>query len=68
MLGDVVAETLTTQFGRDIYDVVDRLITQVVIMVDGTYFLKLCVFFFFKRSIFVRYPILNQFFQNCFRH
>ncbi|CAG9534833.1 unnamed protein product [Cercopithifilaria johnstoni] len=35
MLGDVAAETLTTQFGRDIYDVVDRLITQAVIMVDG---------------------------------
>ncbi|VDO09820.1 unnamed protein product [Brugia timori] len=35
MLGDVAAETLTTQFERDIYDVVDRLITQAVIMVDG---------------------------------
>uniref|UniRef100_A0A915PM90 Histone-lysine N-methyltransferase n=1 Tax=Setaria digitata TaxID=48799 RepID=A0A915PM90_9BILA len=35
MLGDVAPETLTTQFERDIYDVVDRLITQAVIMVDG---------------------------------
>ncbi|KAM3715872.1 Histone-lysine N-methyltransferase 2C [Dirofilaria immitis] len=35
MLGDVAAENLATQFERDIYDVVDRLITQAVIMVDG---------------------------------
>lgn len=40
MLGDVTAETLATQFERDIYDVVDRLITQAVIMVDGICFFE----------------------------
>lgn len=45
MLGDVAAEKLTTQFERDIYDVVDHLITQAVIMVDGLSF-----YCFFKNS------------------
>uniref|UniRef100_F1KPX5 Histone-lysine N-methyltransferase trr n=1 Tax=Ascaris suum TaxID=6253 RepID=F1KPX5_ASCSU len=35
VLGDVVASQLTSQLERDVYDVVDHLLTQAVIMVDG---------------------------------
>ncbi|VDK25444.1 unnamed protein product [Anisakis simplex] len=35
MMGDVYASQLTTQLERDVYDIVDHLLTQVVIMVDG---------------------------------
>ncbi|VDK41902.1 unnamed protein product [Gongylonema pulchrum] len=35
LLGDIAIENLATQFERDIYSVVDHLITQAVIMVDG---------------------------------